>query len=60
MVSIQRRSVTTGSTATAKRVRQHVNPLASIYQEPLVLPNWSEQFSNPTLPIHLDIGYVWL
>jgi tRNA (guanine-N7-)-methyltransferase len=38
------------------KVRQHVNPLAIIYQQPLIPPNWSEIYADLSLPIHLDIG----
>ncbi|MDB9494607.1 tRNA (guanosine(46)-N7)-methyltransferase TrmB [Spirulina major CS-329] len=38
------------------RVRQHVNPLAKKYQNPVVLPDWSQVFEDMNRPIHLDIG----
>lgn len=38
------------------RVRQHVNPLSSKYQQSLPLPDWSQIYSNLSLPIHLDLG----
>ncbi len=38
------------------KVRQHVNPLAIIYQQPLTPPDWSEIYADLSLPIHLDIG----
>jgi len=37
-------------------VRQHVNPLSVIYQQPLALPSPGELFAQPCLPLHLDIG----
>lgn len=37
-------------------VRQHVNPLSSFYQQPLVLPPPSELFEHPGRPLHLDVG----
>jgi len=37
-------------------VRQHVNPLSVIYQQPLALPSPAELFAEPCLPLHLDIG----
>ncbi len=37
-------------------VRQHVNPLSSLYQQPLPLPPPGELFSQPHRPLHLDIG----
>ncbi|KAJ0402617.1 hypothetical protein P43SY_007973 [Pythium insidiosum] len=40
----------------SKRVRQHVNPLAQQYREPIEIPDWSACFDQPNLPIHLDIG----
>lgn len=45
----------------SKRYRQHVNPLAAAYREPIELPDWSASFADASLPIHLDIGCVgWL
>lgn len=40
------------------RVRQHVNPLASSYQQPIPLAEqWvSMLFEDPTLPFHVDVG----
>jgi len=37
-------------------VRQHVNPLSRFFQLPLELPAPEALFSDPSLPIHLDIG----
>jgi tRNA (guanine-N7-)-methyltransferase len=37
-------------------VRQHVNPLSRIHQLPRPLPPPEQLFSDPTLPLHLDIG----
>ena len=37
-------------------VRQHVNPLSRFFQLPLDLPPPAALFSDPSLPIHLDIG----
>ena len=37
-------------------VRQHVNPLSRFFQLPLELPPPAELFSDPCLPVHLDIG----
>mmetsp|Transcript_15676 Transcript_15676/g.15806 ORF Transcript_15676/g.15806 Transcript_15676/m.15806 type:complete len:307 (-) Transcript_15676:112-1032(-) len=41
-----------------KKVRQHVNPLASRFQIPIKLtPDWMQRsFKNPCLPLYLDIG----
>jgi tRNA (guanine-N7-)-methyltransferase len=39
-----------------RRVRQHVNPLSNKYATPAAVPNWSEVFADPQLPLHLDIG----
>ncbi|MEO1446206.1 MAG: tRNA (guanosine(46)-N7)-methyltransferase TrmB [Cyanobacteria bacterium J06635_11] len=39
-----------------RRVRQHVNPLSSKYANPAEAPDWAEVFTNPRLPLHLDIG----
>ncbi len=38
------------------RVRQHVNPLARQYLNPIQLPNWDKIYSNLDQPLHLDIG----
>ena len=37
-------------------VRQHVNPLSRVFQLPLELPPAQDLFSDPALPVHLDIG----
>jgi len=37
-------------------VRQHVNPLSRFFQQPLELPPPTDLFSDPSLPLHLDIG----
>ncbi len=41
------------------KVRQHVNPLSIIYQQPSILPDWSAIYANLSLPLHLDIGSAW-
>ncbi|WP_309742114.1 tRNA (guanosine(46)-N7)-methyltransferase TrmB [Chamaesiphon sp. OTE_20_metabat_361] len=38
------------------KVRQHVNPLSIIYQQPLIPPDWSAIYADLSAPIHLDIG----
>ena len=38
------------------RIRQHVNPLARKFQQPINLPNWPEIYAYPQQNIHLDIG----
>lgn len=38
------------------RVRQHVNPLSSRYQESVCIPDWHQIYSNLSLPLHLDLG----
>jgi tRNA (guanine-N7-)-methyltransferase len=38
------------------RVRQHVNPLSSKYQQNIILPNWDQIYHNLKQPLHLDIG----
>lgn len=38
------------------RIRQHVNPLARRFQQPISIPNWQEIYDNCDRPIHLDIG----
>ena len=37
-------------------MRQHVNPLSRFFQLPRPLPPPAELFSQPELPLHLDIG----
>ena len=37
-------------------VRQHVNPLSRIHQQPRPLPPPEALFADPSLPLHLDIG----
>lgn len=41
------------------RVRQHVNPLSSVYQTPVQPPQWTEVYQDMTQPLHLDIGCAW-
>jgi tRNA (guanine-N7-)-methyltransferase len=38
------------------KIRQHVNPLSIIYQQPLVPPDWSIVYPDLSAPIQLDIG----
>lgn len=38
------------------RIRQHVNPLDSKFQQPLPIPDWQEIYANCDRPLHLDIG----
>ncbi|XP_022718711.1 uncharacterized protein LOC111276970 isoform X2 [Durio zibethinus] len=38
------------------RIRQHVNPLSSSFSVPAPVPDWSEVFRDPTLPLMVDIG----
>lgn len=38
------------------RVRQHVNPLSNKYQVPATPPDWTQIYTQPTQPLHLDIG----
>ena len=38
------------------RIRQHVNPLARKFQQPITIPNWHDIYGNITQPFHLDIG----
>jgi tRNA (guanine-N7-)-methyltransferase len=38
------------------KIRQHVNPLSIIYQQPLVPPDWTAVYPDLSAPIHLDIG----
>lgn len=41
-----------------RAIRQHVNPLSSLYQRPVDLPEgWVRAaFAKPSLPFHIDIG----
>jgi tRNA (guanine-N7-)-methyltransferase len=41
------------------KVRQHVNPLANKYQEPIDWPDWSQIYADLSLPLHIDIGCAW-
>eukprot|EP00879_Flechtneria_rotunda_P016318 GHRR01017073.1.p1 GENE.GHRR01017073.1~~GHRR01017073.1.p1 ORF type:complete len:149 (+),score=31.87 GHRR01017073.1:786-1232(+) len=38
------------------RVRQHVNPLASQFQQPAPIQDWSTVFRDPQLPLFVDMG----
>ena len=38
------------------RIRQHVNPLRRKFQHQLTIPDWNKVYSDPNLPLHLDIG----
>lgn len=38
------------------RIRQHVNPLARKFQQPIAIPAWEEIYTQLNLPWHLDIG----
>ena len=38
------------------RVRQHVNPLADKYQQPIAPPSWEQVYANLAQPFLLDIG----
>jgi tRNA (guanine-N7-)-methyltransferase len=38
------------------RVRQHVNPLANKYQQPIQIPQWDKVYADWMQPLHLDIG----
>ncbi|MEM8828620.1 MAG: tRNA (guanosine(46)-N7)-methyltransferase TrmB [Cyanobacteria bacterium P01_G01_bin.19] len=38
------------------RIRQHVNPLARKFQQPITTPDWQEVFQNARQDLHLDIG----
>lgn len=41
---------------SVNRIRQHVNPLSSKFQQSLELPQWQQIYANPNLFLHLDIG----
>jgi tRNA (guanine-N7-)-methyltransferase len=38
------------------RIRQHVNPLARKFQQPVTLPDWHGIYANLEQPLHLDLG----
>ena len=38
------------------RIRQHVNPLARKFQQPIDTPDWQKVFTHPQRDLHLDIG----
>lgn len=38
------------------RVRQHVNPLASQFQQPTPSLDWQQLFRDPSLPLFVDMG----
>lgn len=40
----------------AVRVRQHVNPLSQKYQTSIAPLDWSQIYSRPEQPLHLDLG----
>jgi tRNA (guanine-N7-)-methyltransferase len=41
------------------KVRQHVNPLGSKYQQSIDWPDWSQIYADLSLPLHIDIGCAW-
>jgi len=38
------------------RVRQHVNPLSSQFQQPAALVDWTQLYADPNLPLFVDCG----
>lgn len=38
------------------RVHQHVNPLSPYYKQEPIPIDLEQEFGNPALPLHLDIG----
>ncbi|KAF6158851.1 hypothetical protein GIB67_012494 [Kingdonia uniflora] len=48
------------------RMRQHVNPLTSTFMVPAEIPDWKQVYSDPSLPLMVDIGtgsgrfLIWL
>lgn len=42
--------------AARRRVRQHVNPLSLRFNAAPEVPNVSEVWTNPALPVHIDLG----
>lgn len=38
------------------RIRQHVNPLARKFQQPIPIPDWQDIYAKSDRPLHLDIG----
>ena len=41
---------------SVNRIRQHVNPLSSKFQQSLELPQWQQIYAHPDFFLHLDIG----
>jgi tRNA (guanine-N7-)-methyltransferase len=56
--SAERITISKRSERNRNRCRQHVNPLASQYQQQTILPdNWPRSdFLDPSKPLHVDIG----
>eukprot|EP00667_Euglena_gracilis_P010820 EG_transcript_11026 len=54
--------LSTGRVVNAKKVRNHVNPLSTLYNRPVAVPaevvagGWAAVFADPTLPLVLDLG----
>lgn len=40
----------------SRRIRQHVNPLTTKFQQPISIPDWEEIYDTTERPWHLDIG----
>ena len=38
------------------KVRQHVNPLAPAFREPIPSPDWETVYADTALPLHVDLG----
>ncbi|KAK2405975.1 tRNA (guanine-N(7)-)-methyltransferase [Trifolium repens] len=38
------------------RIRQHVNPFSPSFSTPAQVPDWSQVFADPALPLMVDIG----
>lgn len=38
------------------KIRQHVNPLSLNFATPVPVPDWHQVFTDPTLPLMVDIG----
>lgn len=38
------------------KMRQHVNPLAPQFRDPIPTPDWDTVYGDPTQDLHLDLG----
>jgi len=47
--------IASGETGLGK-VRQHVNPLAPAFRDPIPTPDWKQVYARQDLPLHIDMG----